>query len=182
MLTGFFYFRMKFEGMKKIIAGFVTIIFLMSCQENEAIQDDFTGNEVVYPLQSGSVYQVSGTATLKEKKDGTTNIIIALTGTEGNIEHPVHLHLGNIAAPGADIAALLNPVVGSTGKSETTFTMLADETALSYSQLLDLNACIKIHLAASGPDRDIILAGGNIGSAEGARIAGSEIIEICKSE
>ena len=168
--------------MKKVFVGIVAIVFLIGCQENEPIQDDFTGNEMVYPLQAGSVYQISGTATFKERKDGTTSIVIALTGTEGSIEHPVHLHLGNISAPGAEVAALLNPVLGSTGKSETTFTMLADETTVSYKQLVDLNACIKIHLAASGPDRDIILAGGNIGSAEGARIAASDQIGLCKSE
>jgi hypothetical protein len=60
--------------------------------------------------------------------------------------------------------------------------MLADETLLKYSQLIELDACVKIHLAASGPDRDIILAGGNIGSAEGARMAASDEIGICKSE
>lgn len=168
--------------MKKVFAGFVAIVVLVGCQENEPIQTDFTGNEMVYPLQAGSVYQISGTATFKERKDGNTSITIALTGTEGSIEHPVHLHLGDISAPGAEVAALLNPVLGSTGKSETTFTMLADETAVSYKQLVDLNACIKIHLAASGPDRDIILAGGNIGSAEGARIAASDQIGLCKSE
>jgi hypothetical protein len=166
--------------MKTIIAG-VMLIFMIGCQENEAIQDDFTGNEVVYPLQSGSVYPISGTVTFKEKKDGNTSIVIELAGTEGNIEHPVHLHFGNISAPGADVAALLKPVLGNSGKSETSFSMLADETPVTYAQLIELNACIKIHLAASGPDRDIILAGGNIGSAEGARIAGSDMIEICKS-
>ena len=147
--------------MRIVIAAFV-LIFFIGCQENEAVKDDFTGNEVVYALQAGSIYQISGTATFKEKKDGNTIINIELTGTEGNIEHPVHLHLGEISSPGAEVAALLNPVKGSTGKSETTFTMLADETPLKYSQLIELNACIKIHLAASGPDRDIILAGLNI--------------------
>ena len=167
--------------MRIVIVVFV-LIFFVGCQENEAIKDDFTGNEVVYSLQSGSTYPISGTATFKEKKDGNTSIVIELTGTEGNIEHPVHLHLGEISAPGTEVAALLNPVLGSTGKSETPFTMLADETTLKYSQLLEMNACIKIHLAASGPDRDIILAGGNIGSADGARMAGGTEIGICKSE
>lgn len=167
--------------MRIVIAAFV-LIFFIGCQENEAVKDDFTGNEVVYSLQSGSIYPISGTATFKEKKDGNTIINIELTGTEGNIEHPVHLHLGEISSPGAEVAALLNPVKGSTGKSETTFTMLADETPLKYSQLIELNACIKIHLAASGPDRDIILAGGNIGSADGARMAAGNEIGTCKSE
>ncbi len=70
--------------MKKVFAG---IVFLLTvgCQENETLVDDFTGNEVVYSLQSGSVYPISGTATFKEMKDGNTVIAIELTGTEGNI-------------------------------------------------------------------------------------------------
>jgi hypothetical protein len=167
--------------MKKIVAGFVFLL-MVGCQENEAVKDNFTGNEVVYSLQSGSVYPISGTATFREKKDGNTVIVIELTGTEGNIEHPVHLHLGEITTPGAEVAALLNPVTGTTGKSETTFALLADETPISYSQLIELNACIKIHLAASGPDRDIILAGGNIGSNSGARTGGVVEFGVCKSE
>lgn len=167
--------------MKNVMAGFVLILFA-GCQENEAVTDDFTGNEIIYSLQSGSVYPISGTATFKEKKDGHTLIVVELTGTEGNIQHPVHVHLGDITIPGAEIVALLNPVMGNTGKSETTFTMLADETPISYSQLIELNACIKIHLAASGPDRDIILAGGNIGSNSDARLAGKNEISICTSE
>jgi len=167
--------------MKKVIAGLVLILFAR-CQENEAVLDDFTGNEVVFSLQSGSIYPISGNATFKEKKDGNTVIVIELTGTEGNIHHPVHIHLGDIASPGAEVAALLNPVIGTTGKSETNFTMLADETPINYSQLIELNACIKIHLAASGPDRDIILADGNIGGSSGARTNGRIEFSVCKSE
>jgi len=167
--------------MKKVIAGLIFLV-AMGCQENEAVVDDFTGNEVVYPLQSGSVYPISGTVTLKEKKDGFTVAIVELTGTEGNIQHPVHLHLGDISAPGADVAALLNPVMGTTGKSETLINRMADETTITYAQLVALDACIKIHLADSGPDRDIILAGGNIGIASNARLDGRVGFGICKSE
>ena len=180
MLTGFFKLLSKlYRIMKKIIAGLVLILFV-GCQENEAVKTDFTGNEVVYSLQGASIFPISGTATFKERKDGNTTIVIKLTGTQGNIEHPVHLHLGDIASPGAEIAALLNPVKGNTGKSETTFTMLADETAITYSQLIALEACIKVHLAADGPDRDTILAGGNIGELANARTDGE--ITPCKSE
>ena len=181
MFPGFLNWSQIKWNMKNFIAG-LALILLIGCQENEPVRDDFTGNEVVFSLEAGSVYPISGNATFKEKKDGNTLIMIELTGTEGNIQHPVHLHMGDIASPGAAVAALLNPVLGSSGKSETTFVMLADETPVSYSQLVDMNACIKIHLAASGPDRDIILAGGNIGSAAGARKNGRMEFSVCKSE
>lgn len=169
-------------GMKKIM-GFVVWLTAVACQENENAVSDLTGNQVIYPLQAGSVYPVSGTVTFQERKDGTTRITVALDGTEGNVLHPVHLHLGDITTPDAAVAALLNPVAGNSGKSETVLGYLADETPISYTQLVALNACIKIHLSDSGPDRDIILAGGNTGSAFNATSGRGRVeIGVCKSE
>ncbi len=119
--------------------------------------------------------------TFREKLDGTTLITVELDGTSGNIQHPVHLHLGNISVDGSDVAALLTPVTGSTGKSETIITQLSDDSKVSYAQLIALDACIKVHLAASGPDKDIILAGGNIGKAA-SDDAGRVGFGSCKSE
>jgi hypothetical protein len=165
--------------MKKVIAGIVLVMFF-GCQDNEGVSMEFTGNETVYALQAGPVYPINGTATFKEKKDGSTVVVINLSGTEGDTHHPVHLHLGNVGAPDAEVAALLTSVTGNTGKSETTLTMLADETSITYDQLISLGACIKVHLADSGPERDIILAAGNIGSSVSAKSWGE--IEVCKSE
>jgi hypothetical protein len=159
------------------------LVLITACQENETIPSDFTGNEATYALLPGSVYPVNGTITFKEKKDGSTLIRIAISGTEGEIQHPVHLHAGDLSAPDADISALLNPVTGKTGISETHLTMLADESNITYEQLTTLNACIKIHLSDAGPDKDIILAGGNIGIAITEDVAGGRSrIGVCKSE
>lgn len=165
--------------MKKVIAGIVLVLFF-GCQDNDGVSTDFTGNETVYALQAGSVYPISGTATFKEKKDGSTVVVITLSGTEGDTQHPVHLHLGNVGSPDAEVAALLTSVTGSTGKSETALTMLADETSITYAELVALGACLKVHLADSGPQRDIILAAGNIGSSLNAKSSGG--IAVCKSE
>jgi hypothetical protein len=154
---------------------------MLACQENENIKSDFTGNETTYALASGSQYNIEGTVTFKEKRDGSTLISLDLDGTAGNIQHPVHLHLGKISVVGADIAALLTPVQGTTGESEMVLTRLADESSISYSQLIGLDACIKVHLAASGPDKDIILAGGNIGKAA-SDDAGRAGFGVCQSE
>ncbi len=182
MLRGFSKLLTKMHrNMKKIIAGLALVAFF-GCQDNENISSEFTGNEMVYALEAGPDYAVSGTATFREKKDGSTVISINLTGTAGTLQHPVHLHLGNINTPDADVAALLNPVLGSTGTSETILTLLADESTITYTQLLTLDACIKIHLAESGLDRDIILAGGNIGSAKNYSTAARQAFGVCKSE
>ena len=171
--------------MKATVAVMILAMTAWACQESESTKNDdiHTGNESVYSLQPGSEYTVSGTVTFKERKDGTADVQVVLSGTEGNVSHPVHLHLGNIAVDGADVAAQLNPVSGSSGKSETHLTQLADESSVTYKQLIDLDACIKIHLSASGPEQKIVLAGGNIGAAFSKDATNGRVgVSACKSE
>ena len=167
----------------KNVVGILGIFFLaIACQENVKMSE-FTGNETTYALQKGSSYEVSGIVTLKERNDGTATVLVELMGTDGVVKYPVHLHLGDLSINGADVAALLSPVVGSTGKSETRIDKLADETTITYADLIRLNACIKVHLSDSGAERDIILAAGNIGTAVSKTIAGGRIgVSVCKSE
>jgi hypothetical protein len=168
--------------MRSAFWGLTIAASLMACQEKDEIKTEFTGNESVYALLQASDYAVNGTVTFRERLDGTALIDVELSGTEGAIEHPVHLHLGDISSPGADVAALLSPVAGSTGKSETLLTRLADETAITYKELIALNACVKIHLSAVGESRDIVLAGGNIGAASTRDIPGGRAgFAVCKS-
>jgi len=168
--------------MKKFLFLVGFSITLISCQENENT-NEFTGNEVTYDLQSASQYDISGVVTMKEKRDGTTHVVVTLANTSGNSKLPVHLHLGDISSPGADVAALLSPVNAKTGTSETILKQLADETEVSYSDLIRLNACIKIHLSDVGPERDIVLAGGNIGASMAKSIeSGRTGFVPCKSE
>lgn len=171
--------------MRKWILGVAAALTLGACSDsdNETATSDFTGNETVYALQAGSQYNISGTATVKEKKDGTAEIVLSLQGTEGDVELPVHLHMGDISAPDAEVYALLTPVLGKTGESKTELVQLADESTITYKQLIALNACLKVHLGASGADRDVILAGGNIGSAAAKAISNGRIgLSVCKSE
>jgi len=169
--------------MKRLIWILAAGVCVIGCQGNDSVESEFTGREMVYPLAQGSDYNVQGTVTFRERRDGTSIVAVTLNGTEGAAEHPVHLHPGDISTPGADVAALLNAVSGSTGKSETNLVRLSDETSVTYEELVNMDACVKIHLAASGPDRDIILAGGNIGAASTREIAsGRSAIGVCKSE
>jgi hypothetical protein len=169
--------------MKQVIGLLTLVAFLIACQESVSPKTDFTGNESTYALLSGSTYPINGTVTFKEKKDGSTFIRIEVSGTEGEIQHPVHLHMGDISVAGADVIALLNPVLGKTGISETDLSMLSDESTITYQQLVQYNGCIKIHLSDSGPDKNIILAGGNIGVAiTKDASAGRTEMQVCKSE
>jgi hypothetical protein len=168
--------------MRKLIVSVAIAAAAISCQENDQVKGDYTGREAVYPLVQASVYEIQGTVTFRERNDGSTDIAVTLSGTEGAIEHPVHLHPGNTTVDGAEIIASLSPVNGKNGASLTHLAQFADETAVSYADLLNLEACIKIHLAAEGPERDIVLAAGDIGTAHSDTISGRKGIAVCKSE
>lgn len=167
--------------MKGWIGAFAIVLALFSCEESQSVSD-LTGNEATYALQQTSDFNVSGTVTFKEKRDGSALILVDLQGTDGDVELPVHLHLGDISEPDAEVAALLNPVLGSTGRSETNFVQLANETKLNYTDLIALEASIKVHLSDVGPERDIVLAGGNIGAIASKGFNGRVGIGVCKSE
>ena len=167
--------------MKRVIWVVWIGLIVFSCQENE--NSDFTGNEITYALQQASEYEISGTVIFKERKGSGTTVVVSLTGTDGSDKLPVHLHLGDMSQADADVAALLSPVDSKTGKSETILTHLANETPVAYADLLSLEACIKIHLADTGPGRDVVLAAGNIGeSFTKSLTSGRTGIGLCKSE
>ena len=179
---------MKKVGNNTLLAAIFTFLLLAGCsQQDPGVQQpsDLTGNEVTYILSSGSDLGISGTATFKEQKDGFSTIVISLTGIHGgeDKQFPVHLHLGDVTTEDADIASLLQPVDGKTGKSETNLMQLANETSIHFDELTELNACIKIHLAATGEGRNIILAAGNVGSAVIIGSASGKVgFGLCKSE
>jgi hypothetical protein len=168
--------------MKRVIWVVWIGLIMAACQESES-NSEFTGTEITYALQPGPDYEVSGLVTFRERRDGNTTVIVSITGTDGSEKLPVHLHLGDISQADVDVAALLSPVDSKTGKSETILSRLADETEVTYTSLLALEACLKIHLADTGPGRDIILAGGNIGeSFTKSFTSGRTGIGLCKSE
>jgi hypothetical protein len=150
--------------MKRFVGLLMVVLLLAACQEME-IPTDLTGYETTYELVAASTHDVRGIVTFKERKDGYTNVVISLSGTGGTAKHPVHLHLGDISTPDADIAAQLNPVIATTGQSETLLKSLGDETPITYSGLMALKASIKIHLSDSGPEREVVLAAGNVGKS-----------------
>jgi hypothetical protein len=142
----------------------LVVATLTGCQDVDP-PTNLTGYETTYELVAASAHDVKGIVTFKERTDGFTTVVISVSGTGGDAKHPVHLHLGGLSTPDADVAAVLNPVIASTGKSETILTSLADETPITYTSLNKLEACVKIHLSDSGPERTVVLAGGNIGEA-----------------
>jgi len=167
--------------MNKAMGLFLGIGLLTACQKSEVVSE-FTGSQTTYALQAGSSYPISGTVIFKERKDGAVTVSVKLTGTSDGTTSPVHLHLGDIGTTQAAVAALLSPVTGKTGESETILRALADESAVTYQRLTQLDACVKVHLSDVGPERDIILAAGNVGTATTKSNPGGRLgIAVCKS-
>lgn len=165
--------------MKRLMV-FVSLLVLAACQRSEVVSD-FTGNQATYGLIQASQYSVSGTVTFKERKDGTTTVIVQLKGTDGASELPAHLHMGDVASNGAEVAALLNPVNAKTGVGETIVTQLANETKVTYKDLLKLAAYVNVHASITGPESSVILVAGNIGS-NGTKTSSANQIGVCSSK
>jgi hypothetical protein len=157
-------FNFESRHMKHFIGFLMVVALATACQDIDPATD-LTGYETTYELVAASVHDVKGIVTFQERIDGFTNVVIKLRGTGGEATHPVHLHLGDLSTPDADVAALLSPVAAKTGNSSTLLKSLGDETPITYKELSALKACIKVHLSDSGPERDIVLAGGNIGDS-----------------
>jgi hypothetical protein len=165
--------------MKKLMAALVGLLILTQCQNSEMVSD-FTGNQATYGLTQASQYPVSGTVTFKERKDGTTTVVIQLKGTDGYSQLPAHLHLGDVTSNAADVAALLNPVNAKTGASETIIKQMADESKVSYKEMLKLAAYVNVHAAVTGPESSVVLVAGNIG-VNGTKTSAANQIGVCKS-
>jgi hypothetical protein len=147
----------------------LALVLLWGCQSNEDVpaapDSSLTGNAVTYELSAASLWDIHGTATFYERKDGSTLVALKLEGMDDSNLHPAHLHFGDITVDKAEIAVPLKSVDGATGTSNTIVRMLSDETPVTYEQLKNFDGCVKIHLAAEGDGANVILAGGNIGSA-----------------
>jgi hypothetical protein len=112
-------------------------------------------------LGEKAVTGINGTATFRERANGSTLAILEVQNTIPDSSHPAHIH-ANSAAVGGGIVISLTPVNGSTGMSMTNIVALDDMTAITYAQLLTYNGYINVHL--SMVQLGVIVAQGNIGS------------------
>lgn len=146
---------------------FVVALTFAACNddENPDIDPDglFSGETKTYELTAASNSGISGTALFEETSIGNTKLTIKLNGTPSGGEHPAHIHF-NSAAAGGGIAVSLTPVNGTTGESETTFAAQDDGTSLKYSEVLEFDGYVNVHLSAS--ELATIVAQVDIGSNE----------------
>ncbi len=123
-------------------------------------QNELTGTLKEYALGSVAIDDIDGTATFFERKNGEALAVIKLNNTPEDGMHPGHIHF-NTAAEGGDIAFTFNPVIGATGISNTNVAALDDETAFGYSDVLEYDGYINIHLSAE--ELGVLVAQGDIG-------------------
>ncbi|MBC8768241.1 CHRD domain-containing protein [Arenibacter sp. BSSL-BM3] len=153
--------------MKKIMYLFLmaSTIFATSCTDDDSTDQPpgvFEGESKTYQLQSRSDASVSGTATVVENEDGTATVNLKLSGTSAG-SFPAHVH-ANSAAETGDIIIDLNAVDGASGESTTIVTATKNGTAITYEQLLELDAYINVHQSAT--DLGTLIAQGDIGVNE----------------
>ena len=139
---------------------FLLSLILVSCNDIVEPIPIPTGNMETFDLASVADPSISGTAQFIENDNNTTTINLTLSGTPAGGMHPAHIHF-NTAAEGGDIALTLGTVMGGSGTSSITVSTLDDGTPITYSELMDFDGYINVHLSSS--DLGTLVAQGDIG-------------------
>ena len=146
-----------------------TILFVNCSNDDDAMQElivdvpTATSNTKTYNLSSVADPNISGTVTVTEFSDNSIQLDLNLQNTPSDGVHPAHVHF-NTAAEGGDIAISLEAIDGNTGKSSTNFKTLDNGTAISYSDFLNFDGYVNVHL--SPEDLGTLVAQGDIGQNE----------------
>jgi hypothetical protein len=149
--------------MKKLAVIFLMSFLFVSCSKDK--DSPYTRNELQYNLYQSSDFNYTGTLSVKELVGGELELTIELIGNKGNTEYffPAHLHFGTYDDPNAPIAYLLNPIDIKSLRSVTILGQLSSGTKLNFNEFRNFDGHVKIHLADSGPEYQVILTAGNIG-------------------
>ncbi|NMM46929.1 hypothetical protein [Marinigracilibium pacificum] len=129
--------------------------FLFSCSEEENTR------QIEYSISPNGDFQTGGKITVREIENGIKIIINFEGGVNGEF-HPAHLHFGKWDQEGV-MAAMLNPVNGTTGVSETEVKVLSNDATLDFDSFLTFDGSIKVH-PDDGDNRKVIMAYSNIGA------------------
>ncbi|WP_162415374.1 hypothetical protein [Cyclobacterium roseum] len=148
--------------MKNIPFIAIVIWALAGCQTEENLPEI---QSVSYPLYQTGEYAFEGTATFELREDAV-ELLIQLDGvtSEDPYFYTGHLHFGNLDDEDATIAQLLSPIDSRTLQSRTVIGRLSNGNEPDFESLKNFDGHIKIHLADQGPDYDVILVSGNIGT------------------
>lgn len=125
-------------------------------------QNELTGESVAYGLATVDVPGISGIATFFQRVNNEALAVLTLEGTPNGGMHPAHIHMGSVATAPGDILFTFTPVNGTTGISMTNVAVLDNDAAFGYSDVLDVDGYINVHLSVD--ELPILIAQGNIGS------------------
>ncbi|MGY5848407.1 CHRD domain-containing protein [Salegentibacter sp. HM20] len=127
-------------------------------------ENELTGESKTYELMEKDVEGIMGTATFEERVNGEALATISLQNTPDGGMHPAHIHMGAAVDGPGEIAFTFNPVNGTTGMSMTNVSMLDDDSEFMYSDVLEYDGYINVHLSAD--NLGTIVAQGDIGGNE----------------
>jgi hypothetical protein len=166
--------------MKKLITLLFILPLLFACNKDK--DNRYTRNSLEYDLYQGSDFNYEGKVTLRELVSGQLEINIELIGSKSTEDYffPAHLHFSTYDGPDSPIAFQLNPINNKDLKSTTILGTMSNGQNLDFEAFKNFDGHIKIHLAESGPDYNVILAAGNIGLNDNSRESFErEAISIC---
>lgn len=150
--------------MKHLFVVIGIFMLCLSCSQQE--DQVYTNREARYILyRANSIYEYQGVVVFKELLSGEVEVLVEIEGKKGDEAYffPAHLHSGAYDTPEAPMAAMLNPVDIRTLKSTTLIRELSDGKKVRFDDLAQFDGHIKVHLAADGPDYNVILSAGNVG-------------------
>lgn len=150
--------------MKHVFLLISVLAFCFSCSQQE--DQTYTNREARQALHAAnSMYDYEGEVIFRELLSGEVEVTIAMKGNQGDEAYyfPAHLHFGAYDTPDAPMAAMLDPVDMRTLKSTTLISELSDGKEFRFDDLEQFDGHVKVHLAADGPDYNVILSVGNIG-------------------
>jgi Cu/Zn superoxide dismutase len=124
-------------------------------------QNELTGLSTSYTLNSKAIAGIEGEAVFYERANGEALAVLNLVNTPTDGVHPAHIHF-NSAAEGGNVAFSFNPLNGNTGESKTNVSALDDQTEFLYSDVLQFDGYINVHLSAQ--ELGTIVAQGDIGA------------------
>lgn len=127
----------------------VASAFVFSCSDDDDNKDNapgITGETRTYTLVGANDNNITGSATLRERTDGSTIFVIETSGTTAGQSYPVYIRSNSATETGAVIANL-EPVNGTTGRSETILTEREDGNVITYDQLLALNGTLVVSMS-----------------------------------
>lgn len=146
---------LEFDGYLNVHTGNTFVV------QGDIGQNELTGDVVEYTLAEVGGSGVTGTATFAKRKNGKTQVTLALEGTAEGGDHPAHIHSGSTDT-GGPIAVDFKNVNGATGRSVTSINQLNNETEITYDELLDFDGHINVHL--SSDNLATLIVQGNMGA------------------